>query len=48
MPVRFPYPDDMHQGDKMMWTNWLNEELQGLLKDFDKEVHLLQEEDDPF
>ena len=37
LPMRFPRPENMAQGDISVWTNWIREETDEIMKQLEEE-----------
>ena len=48
VPTRFPRPENMAQGDISVWTNWIREETDEIMKQLDEERDPRSDPDDPF
>ena len=48
VPTRFPRPENMAQGDISVWTNWIREETDEIMKQLDEERDYRSDPDDPF
>ena len=48
LPMRFPRPENMAQGDISVWTNWIREETDEIMKQLEEERHSRSDPDDPF
>ena len=48
LPTRFPRPENMAQGDIAVWTNWIREETDELMKQLEEERDSRSDPDDPF
>ena len=48
LPTRFPRPENMAQGDISVWTNWICEETDEIMKQLEEERHSRSDPDDPF
>ena len=48
LPTRFPRPESMGQGDIAVWTNWIHEETDEIMKQLEEERDSRSEPDDPF
>ena len=48
VPTRFPRPENMAQGDISVWTNWIREETDEIMKQLDEEKVSRSDPDDPF
>ena len=48
IPTRFPRPDSMEQGDVAVWTNWIREETEEIMKQLEEERDSRSDPDDPF
>ena len=48
LPKRFPRPESMSQGDTTVWTNWIREETDEIMKQFEEERDSRSDPDDPF
>ena len=48
LPTRFPRPENMAQGDIAVWTNWIREETDELMKQLEEERNSRSDPDDPF
>ena len=48
LPTRFPRPESMSQGDTTVWTNWIREETDEIIKQLEEERHSRSDPDDPF
>ena len=48
LPTRFPRPENMAQGDISVWTNWIREETDEIMKQLEEERHSRSDPDDPF
>ena len=47
-PTRFPRPESMSQGDTTVWTNWIREETDKIMKQLEEERDSRSDPDDPF
>ena len=47
-PTRFPRPESMSQGDTTVWTNWIREETDEIMKQLEEERDSRSDPDDPF
>ena len=48
LPKRLPRPESMSQGDTTVWTNWIREETDEIMKQLEEERHSRSNPDDPF
>ena len=48
LPTRFPRPESMSQGDVAVWTNWIREETDEIMKQLEEERDSRSDPDDPF
>ena len=48
LPTHFPRPENMAQGDISVWTNWIREETDEIMKQLEEERHSRSDPDDPF
>ena len=48
LPTRFPRPESMGQGDIAVWTNWIREETDKIMKQLEEERDSRSDPDDPF
>ena len=48
IPTRFPRPESMGQGDVAVWTNWIREETEEIMKQLEEERDSRSDPDDPF
>ena len=48
LPTRFPRPENMAQGDISVWTNWICEETDEIIRQLEEERHSRSDPDDPF
>ena len=48
LPTRFPRPESMGQGDIAVWTNWIREETDEIMKQLEEERDSRSNQDDPF
>ena len=48
LPTRFPRPESMSQGDVAVWTNWIREETEEIMKQLEEERDSRSDPDDPF
>ena len=48
LPMRFPRPESMGQGDIAVWTNWIREETDQVMKQLEEERDSRSDPDDPF
>ena len=48
LPTRFPRPESMGQGDVAVWTNWILEETEEIMKQLEEERDSRSDPDDPF
>ena len=48
LPTRFPRPESMGQGDTALWTNWICEETDEVMKQLEEERDSRSDPDDPF
>ena len=48
LSTRFPRPESMSQGDIAVWTNWMREELDEIMKQLEEERDSRSDPDDPF
>ena len=48
LPTRFPRPESMGQGDIAVWTNWIREETDEIMKQLEVERDSRSNPDDPF
>ena len=46
--TRFPRPESMEQGDIAVWTNWIREETEEIMKQLEEERDSRSDPDDPF
>ena len=47
-PTRFPRPESMSQGDTTVWTNWIREKTDEIMKQLEEERDSRSDPDDPF
>ena len=47
-PTHFPRPESMSQGDTTVWTNWIREETDEIMKQLEEERDSRSDPDDPF
>ena len=47
LPTRFPRPESMGQGDIAVWTNWIREETDEIMKQLEEEKDSRSDPDDP-
>ena len=47
-PTHFPRPESMSQGDTTVWTNWIREETDEIMKQLEEERDSRSNPDDPF
>ena len=47
-PTQFPRPESMSQGDTTVWTNWIREETDEIMKQLEEERDSRSDADDPF
>ena len=47
LPTRFPRPESMSQGDIAVWTNWIQEETDEIMKQLEEERESRSDPDDP-
>ena len=47
-PTQFPRPESMGQGDIAVWTNWIREEMEEIMKQLEEERDSRSDPDDPF
>ena len=48
LPTRFPRPESMGQGDIVVWTNWIREETDEIMRQLEEERDSRSDRDDPF
>ena len=48
LPTHFPKPESMGQGDIAVWTNWIREETDEIMKQLEEERDSRSDPDDPF
>ena len=48
LPTCFPRPESMAQGDITVWTNWIREETDEIMKQLEEERDSRSDPDDPF
>ena len=48
LPTCFPIPESMSQGDIVVWTNWIREETDKIMKQLEEERDSRSDLDDPF
>ena len=48
LPTHFPRPESMGQGDIAVWTNWIREETDQVMKQLEEERDSRSDPDDPF
>ena len=48
LPTHFPRPESMGQGDTAVWTNWIREETDEVMKQLEEERDSRSDPDDPF
>ena len=48
LPTRFPRPESMVQGDIAVWTKWIREEMDEIMKQLEEERDSRSDPDDPF
>ena len=48
LPTRFPKPESMGLGDIAVWTNWIREETDQVIKQLEEERDSRSDPDDPF
>ena len=48
LPTRFPRPESMGQSDIAVWTNWIHEETDEIMKQLEEERDSRSDPDDPF
>ena len=48
LPTHFPRPESMGQGDIAVWTNWIREETDEIMKQLEEERDSRSDPDDPF
>ena len=48
LPTHFPRPESMAQGDIAVWTNWIREETDEIMKQLEEERDSRSDPDDPF
>ena len=48
LPTHFPRPESMGQGDIAVWTNWIREETDEIMKQLEEEEDSISDPDDPF
>ena len=48
VPTHFPRPENMAQGDISVWTNWIREETNEIMKQLEEERDSRSDPDDPF
>ena len=47
LPTRFPRPESMSQGDIAVWTKWIHEETDEIMKQLEEERDSRSDPDDP-
>ena len=47
LPTHFPRPESMGQGDTAVWTNWIREEMDEIMKQLEEERDSRSDPDDP-
>ena len=48
LPIRFPRPESMSQGDITVWTNWIREETSAVMDQLDEQLEARGDPGDPF
>ena len=48
IPTQFPRPESMEQGDVAVWTNWICEKMEEIMKQLEEERDSRSDPDDPF
>ena len=48
LPMHFPRPENMAQGDNAIWTNWIREETDEIIRQLEEERDSRSDPDDPF
>ena len=48
LPTHFPRPESMSQGDTAVWTNWVREETEEIIKQLEEARDSRSDSDDPF
>ena len=48
LPMHFPRPESMSQGDIAVWMNWIREETDEIMKQLEEERDSRSDPDDPF
>ena len=48
LPMHFPRPESMGQGNSAVWTNWIREETDQVMKQLEEERDSRSDPDDPF
>ena len=48
IPTQFPRPESMEQEDVAVWTNWIREETEEIMKQLEEERDSRSDPDDPF
>ena len=48
LPTHFPRPESMAQGDITVWTNWIREETDEIMKQLEEERNSRSDPNDPF
>ena len=48
LSTHFPRPESMGQGDMAVWTNWIREETEEIMKQLEEERESRSDPDDPF
>ena len=48
LPTHFPRPESIGQGDITVWTNWIREETDEIMKQLEEERDSRSDPDDPF
>ena len=48
LPTHFPRPESMGQGNIAVWTNWICEEMDEIIKQLEEERESRSDPDDPF
>ena len=48
LPTQFPRPESIGQGDVAVWTNWIHEETDEIMKQLEEEGYSRSDPDDPF
>ena len=48
LPARFPRPESMGQGDVAVWTNWIREETEEIMKQLEEQRDSRSNPGDPF